>query len=222
MASVFITGANRGIGFELARQYASDGWRVHAASRKPETAERIAGDVVGHRLDVTDVDQVAALGRRFSEESLDLVINNAGVWFSDVENLEGFETNAWDHYMRVNALGPLLVSQALEGSLSKTGAKLVNITARSSSMTLARDRGFGYGPSKAALNAITKSLSVDLAPRQITVIAITPGWVNTDMGADGAKIEVEESVHGIRKVIARATMESTGHFFEYDGAELPW
>lgn len=89
-------------------------------------------------------------------------------------------------------------------------------------MTLARERGFGYGPSKAALNAITKSLSVDLAPRQITVIAITPGWVNTDMGADGAKIEVEESAHGIREVIARASMESTGRFFEYDGAELPW
>ena len=107
MASVFITGANRGIGLELARQYASDGWRVHAASRKPQTAERIAGDVVGHQLDVTDVDQVAALGARFCEEPLDLVINNAGVWFPDVENLEGFDTSAWDHYMRVNALGPL-------------------------------------------------------------------------------------------------------------------
>ena len=125
---------------------------------------------------------MAALGARFREESLDLVINNAGVWFADVESLETFETTAWDRYLRVNALGPLLVSQALENSFSKSGAKLVNITARSSSMTLARDRGFGYGPSKAALNAITKSLSVDLAPRQITVIAITPGWVNTDMG----------------------------------------
>ena len=222
MASVFITGANRGIGLELARQYASDGWRVHAASRKPDTAEQIVGDVVGHMLDVTDVDQLAALGGCFVDETLDLVINNAGVWFADVENLEGFQTTAWERYLRVNALGPLLVSQALANSFAKNGAKLVNISARSSSITLARDKGFGYGPSKAALNAITKSLSVDLAPRQIIVIAITPGWVNTDMGADGANIEVEESVRGIRDVIARTTMESTGRFFEYDGVELPW
>lgn len=222
MASALITGANRGIGFELARQYASLGWRVHAASRKPETAKQICGEVIGHRLDVTDVAQVSALREQFRAEPLDLVINNAGVWFSHVESLETFETATWDRYMRVNALGPLLVSQALESSFSKSGAKLVNISARSASITLARDKGFGYGPSKAALNAITKRLSIELAPRQITVIAITPGWVNTDMGAHGANIEVAESVRGIRDVIARASMHTTGRFFEYDGRELPW
>ena len=69
---------------------------------------------------------------------------------------------------------------------------------------------------------LPKACRLNLAPRQIIVIAITPGWVNTDMGADGANIEVEESVRGIRDVIARTTMESTGRFFEYDGVELPW
>ena len=222
MSSVFITGANRGIGRELARQYACEGWKVHAASRQPETAKQIAGDVTGHLLDVTDVEQVAALRSSFPEQTLDLVINNAGIWLPEAETLESINSSAWNRYMRVNALGPLLVSQALAHSFSTAGAKLVNITARSSSITHARDRGFGYGPSKAALNAITKSLSIDFAPRQITVIAITPGWVNTDMGREGAIIEVEESVRGIRAVIADATIKSSGHFFEYDGSEVAW
>lgn len=222
MPSVFITGANRGIGFEFACQYANAGWRVHAASRVPRTAGEIAGDVEGHLLEVTDAGQISSLSTRFETERLDLVINNAGIWLPDVETLDTFDTSAWDAYMRVNALGALLVSQALANTFSPDGAKLINISSRSASMTLADDKGFGYGSSKAALNAITKSLSVDFASKLIAVVAITPGWVSTDMGGAEANLTVQESVRGMREVIEGVTMEHSGRFYAYDGQEVPW
>ena len=182
MPTVLISGANRGLGLEFARQYARDGWRVHAASRAPATADRLADNVVGHFLDVTDPTQISALRARLADEQLDVIINNAGIWFPKVESLDGFDARAWESYMQVNALGPLIMAQAFADLLSPRGAKLVNVSSRSASIALADDTGFGYGASKAALNAITKSLSVDWRASNVIVIAITPGWVRTDMG----------------------------------------
>jgi len=222
MATAFITGTNRGIGFELVRQYAAEGWRVHAASRHPQSCESIHGEVFSHHLDVADARQIANLGAELQAESFDLVINNAGVYSPETETLDTFSVAKWDTCVRVNALAPLLIARALLGSLSPADAKLVNISTRNASMALANDNGFGYGASKAALNAITKSLSVDLAARGVAVLAITPGWVRTDMGGDDADLGVEESVAGIRTVIAQATMANSGRFLAHDGEVVPW
>jgi NAD(P)-dependent dehydrogenase (short-subunit alcohol dehydrogenase family) len=222
MPTVLITGTNRGIGFEFARQYAADGWRVHATSRSPETCARIPGDVVTHHLDVCDVDSAASLRTAIEPDRLDVVINNAGVWFPEVETLETIDAESWDIYMRVHALGPLVVAQALMNSLTNNDSKLVNISSRSASMTLSDSNGYGYGASKAALDAITKSLAVDCEALGITVLALTPGWVRTDMGGQDANLSAEESVRGMRKVIADATLNDSGQFFAYDGERVPW
>lgn len=222
MPTVLVSGANRGLGLEFVRQYANDGWRVHAASREPETADTIAGDVVGHLLDVTNPKQISDLSRHLASEPLEVLINNAGIWIPEIESLESFNTSAWDRYMHANALGPLLLSQAFADLLSPQGAKLINISSRSASLTLPTTLDLGTAPAKLALNAITKSLSVDWRSRKITVIAITPGWVRTDMGGEAANLSVEESVSGMKEIISKLTIEHSGRFYAYDGQEIPW
>ncbi|MBS38861.1 MAG: short-chain dehydrogenase [Thiotrichales bacterium] len=222
MSTVLITGANRGIGFELARQYAADGWRVHAASRSPETCSSVAGDVVTHELDVTRTDQISSVAAELTGESLDVLINNAGIYLDGTETLGGLDIDAWDRYVRVNTLAPLLVSRAFGPLLAGDGAKLVNISSRNASMALATDDGFGYGASKAALNAITRHLAIELAPHGVVVLAVTPGWVRTDMGGPEAALRVDESVAGIRELIASAGVRESGQFYAHDGEQVPW
>ena len=222
MPTAFITGANRGIGRELCRQYAAAGWRVHAASRAPQDCAIIAGDVIAHRLDLCDQAEIAALKTSLGGQPLDLIINNAGLWFPDVETLDTISIASWEHYVRVHALAPLLVVQTLADSLRAGNAKIANISSRSASSTLSDDKGYGYGSSKAGLSAITKSLSVDFAARGVVVLALTPGWVRTDMGGPDANLSVEQSVTGLRKVIDEAGTEQSGRFFAYDGEEVPW
>jgi NAD(P)-dependent dehydrogenase (short-subunit alcohol dehydrogenase family) len=226
LPSALITGANRGIGLAFVRALAAEGWRIHACCRHPDKAKAlkaVAGEVVAHRLDVTDGLQVAGLARGLVEEPIDLLINNAGRYGSRV----GFGKTPYDEWLevlKVNTVAPLRMAERFVEHLARSEGKLlVNISSRVGSIA---DNGSGgsyvYRSSKAALNMVTKSLSVDLAPRGITVVAFHPGWVRTDMGGESATLAAEESVARMRAVIARLTTADSGRFLSHDGGEIPW
>lgn len=230
MPTVLITGANRGLGLELTRQYAADGWRVHACCRDPGRAAELTrlaadsqGQVTVHRLDVADRAQVAALSRELSGAAIDVLLNNAGV-YGDRKGFGAVDDEVWGRTLRVNAMAPLHMAEAFVEQVARSQRKLiVNVTSLMGSIA---DNGSGgsyvYRSSKAALNAVTKSLSIDLAPRGISACVIHPGWVKTDMGGQNAPLEAPESVSSMRRVIERAHQGGSGKFFDYDGEELPW
>jgi len=232
MQTILITGANRGIGLEFTRQYAGDGLTVHACCRHPAKAADLKaladaanGRVTVHALDVTDGDSVRALAKALGATPLDMIINNAGIYGPrDRGQFGKIDYAAWPEVMTVNVMGPARVAEALAGNLAKGNEKLlVTISSRMGSMAENTSGGaYIYRSSKAAVNAVVRSLAADLAPHGITAIAFHPGWVKTDMGGSGAAISVRESVSGIRSVIAGLKPRDTGTFWNYDGSPMPW
>jgi NAD(P)-dependent dehydrogenase (short-subunit alcohol dehydrogenase family) len=226
MPTVLITGANRGIGLEFVRQYAAEGWSVHAACRDPGKAtelKAIKGGVHLHRLDVTDEGQIDALETALAGEPIDILINNAGVRGMG-DSFGSTEVAGWLETLRVNAIAPVRVSEGLITNLERGQGKLiVNITSRLGSVAENSSGGsYAYRSSKAALNMAAKSMSVDLKGKGITVVVFHPGWVQTDMGGSGAPVTPSESVAGMRAKIAKLTAADSGHFFNYTGQPIPW
>ncbi len=231
MSTVLVTGANRGLGLEFARQYAADGWKVHAACRDPDAAQelgRLAAESGGAirvlALEVTDVASVRAAAQSLAGEAIDVLINNAGVGSPKKQRLGSIDYSAWARVLDVNTLGPMRVVEAFLDSVAKgSDRKIVTLT---SAMGSIADNGSGgsyaYRSSKAAVNIVVKSLSVDLAPRGITCVVVHPGWVRTDMGGPDGKLTPAESVTALRRLIAGLRPEDTGRFFNYDGKPYPW
>ncbi|MCH8035940.1 MAG: SDR family oxidoreductase [Proteobacteria bacterium] len=230
MPTVLITGANRGIGLALARGYAAEGWRVHACCRHPDKARDLktlkegSGDRVAiHRLDVTDGLKVANLSRELAGEAIDVLINNAGVG-GPRGGFGETDFDRWQPVFAVNTFAPLRMAERFVEQVARGERKLiVNISSKMGSIgaNVSGD-SIIYRASKAALNQVSKCLSVALAPRGITVILFHPGWVSTDMGGSEAPVAPEDSAAGMRAVIAGVTAEDNGRFFNYDGEELPW
>jgi NAD(P)-dependent dehydrogenase (short-subunit alcohol dehydrogenase family) len=226
--TVLITGANRGLGLQFAKQYADDGWRVHAACRNPDAAEALneaaaGGAMTLHRLDVGDGDQVGALAAALAGEAIDVLLNNAGV-IGDRSAFGATDYTVWQATLRTNTLAPMRMAEAFADHVAASGRKqMVFVSSRMGSIG---DNGEGgsyvYRSSKAALNAVIKSLSIDLAARGVTAVAFHPGWVSTDMGGASAPIGPAESVGGMRRVIERLTPADNGRFLDYDGSEIPW
>ena len=226
MPSVLVTGANRGIGLEFVRQYAAEGWRVHAACRRPDAARELAaveGDVAIHKLDVADDRQIAALSKGLATEALDVLINNAGVG-GPREGFGETDTAAWLDVFRVNTIAPVRMAERFIEHLMRGRRKLiVGLTSRMGSIADNTSGGYyAYRSSKAALNAAMKSLAIDLAPRGVAVVVFHPGWVKTDMGGPGAQIAPPASVAGMRRKIESLGPADSGCFFNYDGSPLPW
>lgn len=221
MPTVLITGANRGIGHEFARQYAAAGWRVLATCRQP--AQYVgAGEV--HPLDVTSAGSVAALSEKLAGETIDLLINNAGIYGPRGSELAAVEFDAWENVLRTNLLGPVRVARAFAGQVARSPEKkIVFITSKMGSIAENDSGGnYIYRTSKTALNMAVKSLSIDLRDQGVTCILFHPGWVRTAMGGPSALIDVETSVTGMRATIERAYSADSGGFFNYDGRKLPW
>lgn len=225
MPTLLITGANRGIGLALVRGFAGDGWRVHACCRQPERAtdlKAVEGDVTRHRLDVTDGLRVHGLARELADEAIDLLVNNAGI-FGPRRGFGETDYDDWLKVLAVNTLAPLRLAERFVEQIARSERRLiVNVSSRMGSIANGKGGAYGYRSSKAALNAVTKGLSEDLRDRGITVVALHPGWVQTDMGGDGADITVEASAAGLRKVIDGLTSAHSGRFFNYDGEEIAW
>ncbi|MGQ0383685.1 MAG: SDR family oxidoreductase [Gammaproteobacteria bacterium] len=231
MPTILITGANRGLGLEFARQYAADGWRVYAACRDPETSTELrklaaasGGSIRVLAMNVADTASVKAAAVELKGEALDLLLNNAGVGSPPGKALGSLDYAAWLKVLDVNALGPARVVESLLENVEKGERKLiVTITSRMGSIDDNRSGGsYPYRSSKAAVNMVVKSLSVDLAPRGITCVVLHPGWVRTDMGGAGGKLSPAESISEMRKLIARLGPKDAGKFYDYDGTGIPW
>ncbi|MDX1559073.1 MAG: SDR family oxidoreductase [Marinobacter sp.] len=218
--TVVITGANRGIGLELARHYAGEGCDVIGVCREtsPELTEIAARIVVG--VDVTTEDGIRKLTDELKGQSIDLLINNAGL-LQD-EKLGSIDFDSIRTQMEVNAYAPLRVAEALASQIP-AGGKIANITSRMGSIADNDSGGrYGYRASKAALNAFGKSLAMDLKPKGIAVAQLHPGYVQTRMVNFGGLITPEESAKGLAARIEGLNLENTGSFWHSNGEELPW
>jgi NAD(P)-dependent dehydrogenase (short-subunit alcohol dehydrogenase family) len=231
MPTTLVTGANRGLGLEFARQYAADGWQVFATCRVPKAAkelQQIAAESGGRvrvlEMDVTDAASVRAAAAGLEGEAIDLLLNNAGVGGPPGQQLGSLDYAAWARVLDTNTLGPMRVAEAFLESVAKSRLKqIVTITSGMGSIADNTSGGrYAYRSSKAAVNMVMKSLSVDLAPRGITCVVMSPGWVRTDMGGAGGKLAPDESIRAMRSVIAPLGLKDSGRFLSYNGKDFPW
>jgi NAD(P)-dependent dehydrogenase (short-subunit alcohol dehydrogenase family) len=226
---VLITGASRGIGLELASQYAADGWRVLATCRDPaganallEVRERYPRRLFVHALDVAEEAQIEELGRHLREDALDVLINNAG-WALRQRTLAETTLAAMERAMRVNAFATLKMSQVFAPHVARSRKKtIVTISSQMGSITENDGLRYGYRASKAAANMIVKTLALELAGHGIVVASLHPGWVRTDFGGADAPLSAHESALRVRELIAALTPAKSGGFFAQDGREIPW
>jgi len=230
--TVLVTGANRGIGLELARQYADDGWRVLACCREPARAaelQQIAGAheerVMPRALDVADSRSRSTLARKLDGEPIDLLIHNAGIYGPNGVRLgHNTDEKAWIEVLKVNTIAPLKLTELLVGNVAAGRRRVIAVM--SSGMASIADNTSGsaylYRSSKAALNAIARSLAIDLKAKKIIVVALCPGWVQTDMGGSSAPLSVGRSVGGLRRVLEGLKQSDSGSFIRYNGERVPW
>jgi len=221
---VLLTGANRGIGLEFARQLAARGDRVVATCRNPAAASELAAlDVQVEPLDVTDAMGIERIAALYADRALDLLINNAGVGVGH-RPLGELDYDEMGAFYRTNAVGPLRLTEHLLPALRRVEDRtVVSLTSRVGSIQDNTSGGsYAYRASKAALNAITKSLAIDLADEGFTCVVLHPGWVQTDMGGGNAPLPTEQSVAGMLKVVEGLAPADSGGFFDYTGESLPW
>jgi NAD(P)-dependent dehydrogenase (short-subunit alcohol dehydrogenase family) len=233
MPRVLITGANRGLGLEFARQYSSDGWDVSATARNPKQSrelERLAQSkrVSTHALDVTSDDSVKHLAETLNGMPVDLLILNSAIFTRDGNKFGELNFAVWRESFETNVLGAMRVAQALIQNVAASKQKqIVAISTGMASLeTLATTIGFGtayhYRSSKAALNMAMSILAKEVEPQGISVLIFSPGWVQTDMGGPNAALTPEQSIAAMRKVLEGNPMELSGKFLSYDGSTWPW
>jgi len=229
--NVLITGTNRGIGLEMVKVAVKNQWRVFACCRNPHEANkltevaRMSGGLVSvHAMDVSDVAQIQAVAYELRNESIDMLINNAGVYGPKHTRFEDVTEQDWIETFRINSIAPLVVSQHFVNHVAMSQKKLIACV--SSKMGSMADNGSGgsyiYRSTKAALNAVVKSMSIDLAEKNITCVILHPGWVKTDMGGSYAEITTRESVLQMFNTLEKCTINDAGSFYEIDGSIIPW
>lgn len=222
MPTILITGANRGLGFEFVRQYAAAGWRVLATVRDPlsgRAASEAGGEV--YVADMADMGTLRRLKQALHGIQLDVVLNNAGIYGQD-QDFGAVDADGFLKVMRVNALAPLQMAELFADQVP-AGGIIAAISSKMGSVAENSSGGFyAYRASKAALNMVIKSLSLDLKDKGITVLALSPGWVRTDMGGANAPLEPPQAVAGMRAVLDKAKLADSGKFFHFDGTEVAW
>lgn len=228
---VFISGANRGIGYQLAMQFAAKSYQVIAGYRDKSRAVSLlkqaenTANLHPFQVDVASKEAIEALGSfiRSKFNRLDILINNAGINQSRTRNLEGLEWSDIAHHLDINVGGAFLASQQLY-PLIKKGAdkKIINISSQLGSIGMGGGGPIPYSISKAALNMLTKNLSTAFRADGITVISMHPGWVRTDMGGHAAPLSAEDASAHIVTTIEGIAASETGDFLNYDGTALPY
>ncbi|HEY0877844.1 MAG TPA: SDR family NAD(P)-dependent oxidoreductase [Zeimonas sp.] len=246
MPRALILGASRGLGLEFAKQYAADGWTVLATHRAPADAERLREiGVQPLALDVLDPGAPTALAAALAAVSgdartatqaeavsdeaaragaLDLAIVNAGIHGPRQVRIDHPPSvTDFDAVMHTNVLGPMRLLAVLARPLEATKGTLALVTSRMGSVSAASTpNSLLYRVSKAAENMLAKAAHVELSPCGVRVLALHPGWVRTDMGGPNAEVGLEESVRGMRRVLADALSYPGGCFFDYKGEALAW
>ncbi|MGB7730760.1 MAG: SDR family oxidoreductase [Candidatus Acidiferrum sp.] len=236
MATVFVTGANRGLGLEFARQYATDGWKVLAAVREPKKAKELQdlakkySNVEIHQLNVADEKSIRNLAAELDGESIDVLIHNSGVYPREGQKVGEIDYTGWRAAFETNVFGTMRVTEALLKNVEASERK--QIAAISSSMASLRGiqggsvaqagTSYQYRSSKTASNMALSILAQELEPRDISVTLLDPGWVKTDMGGPHAQLTPEQSIGGMRKVLAGDPKQIAGKFIGHDGITRPW
>lgn len=235
-ASALITGANRGLGLEHARQYVAKGWRVFATCRDPSSATELnalaqqSEQFTVLPLEVTDFAAVDALADQLGNTPIDVLINNAGIFGHPLfdgmqqQRIGSMDYEIWREVLEVNLLAPFKITEALLKNVARSHQK--KVVMMSSEMGSIGHNTVGgsqaYRSSKAALNMVSKCLAIELAERSVTVVALGPGWCRTDMGTDEANLDTADSVHQQQDTIARLTLDDSGSFVNYTGAVIGW
>jgi NAD(P)-dependent dehydrogenase (short-subunit alcohol dehydrogenase family) len=237
MFTVLITGANRGLGLEFARQYAEDGWRVIACCRSPESADELkalAGkhpDIAVEKLDVQDHSQIEELAREYAGQPVDVLLNNAGLigplpYDEHIERQHFGSTDyaVWDAVLRTNVYGPLKMAEAFVEHVAASEQKVIaNISSEVSSIAGFAIPAIAYASSKSALNRAMTIVAGQLRERGIIVALFCPGYVKTRMDfSNYATVEIPESITALRALIGGLTIEDSGTFRRYDGKPLAW
>ena len=230
---ILITGSNRGIGLATVKEYLQRGnVQLFAACRNPDSADELQKlakqypeNLTIIPLEVTEQYSIAAAFKMIAAKvnALDVVINNAGINPSG-QSFPKITAELMLHVLEVNTVAPMMIAQAAF-ELLKNGdnPRLVHISSDMGSLTLRTYGGdYGYCSSKAALNMAMRGMAADLRRFGITTVALDPGWVQTDMGGEGASLEPVESAQGIVKVISGLTARDNGRYLAYDGSEHPW
>lgn len=225
--TVLVTGASRGIGLEFARQYAADGWTVLATVRDlkaPGDLGAVKGDVEVLELEATSDTSMAALATRVGARPIDVLIPNAGGGGGPPVPVAELSRADWHDAIALNTYGPFHLAALLRDNL-ETGEqrKLVGISSGAASIGVFQQNGYyAYTAAKAALNSLWRTLSVEWKPLGITCMVLRPGKVRTRQTEFTGDLSPEQSVAGMRQVIARTGLEQTGSFYGYDGQEVPW
>ena len=229
--NVLITGASRGIGVEMVKYGIEQNWRLFACCRHPQQADALLslaklanGRVSVHVVDMDELATIQALAYELRNEAIDILVNNAGVYGSDNNRFGNVDVASWLNTFQVNSIAPLKVAEALIEQLRMGDKKI--IACMTSKMGSMADNGSGnsyiYRSSKAALNAVVKSLSIDLRDDGIKCVALHPGWVKTDMGGPNAEISTRESVTRLFDIMLKLEENDSGRFIDIDGADIPW
>jgi NAD(P)-dependent dehydrogenase (short-subunit alcohol dehydrogenase family) len=236
MPRVLITGANRGLGLEHARQFAAQGWRVVACARSPERAadlQKLAAEypqeIALETLDVTDFDAVDALGERLADEPLDLLLNNAGTYGPQgapagmaYQGLDAMDYRIWRQMLEVNLLAPFRVAVAMQPALRRAARPLLVMMSSDLGSIANNQQGhsYAYRSTKAGLNMLTKGIAVEWPG--IIVVAMAPGWCRTDLGGADAVVDPVDSVREQQKVFATLTPADSGRFIDRFGETVAW
>jgi NAD(P)-dependent dehydrogenase (short-subunit alcohol dehydrogenase family) len=229
MPSILVTGANRGLGLEFAKQYAAGGYRVFATAREPKDATELAAlakaypSLSVHKLSVDQAESVAALARELEGQPLDILLNNAGVMGPRQQTLGRLDYAGMLETLNVNSIAPLRLAETLLPNVEKSERKLiVALTSGMGSIADSSGGYYAYRASKAALNMSYHNLALDLKERGIIAIVINPGWVQTDMGGRGAPLKPDVSISAMRKVFDGLTLADSGKFMDYKGGTWAW
>ncbi|MEP0233364.1 SDR family NAD(P)-dependent oxidoreductase [Roseibium sp.] len=225
MTSILITGANRGIGLELARAAVDKGWLVHASVRTQAQAEELSmslPDVKTMVFDVTDREAIAKAAAGLTAP-IDVVINNAGVIGPDRQSPLNMDFEGFAQTLAINTLAPLAIAQAFLPHLRQSEhAKILTVSSQMAWMGYAKSDRIAYRASKAAVNKVMQGLATDLEAEKIAVCLIDPGWVKTDMGGAEADNDAGDVAKGILKIAEDLEISKTGAFFKWTGEERPF
>jgi NAD(P)-dependent dehydrogenase (short-subunit alcohol dehydrogenase family) len=236
MPTVLITGANRGLGLEFVRQYAAAGWDIVATARQPESARELRHIASDHsnvslrELNIANDESVQDFADELDGKPIDVLLHNSGIYPREGQTIGQIDYHGWQNAIETNLFGPIRLTEALLENVAASERK--QIAAISTSMASLRGvqggsvgmagTSYQYRTSKTALNMAFSILAKELEPRAISVVMIDPGWVKTDMGGSHAQLTPEQSITGIRQVLAGDPKEISGKFIGYDGVVRPW
>ena len=207
--TALITGSGRGLGKELARQYAANGWEVIGTTRR--------------ELEMKNLRQIREFAARLNGKPIDLLFCNAGILGKQEVKLGSLDFNSWEEILRVNLLGPAALAESLVDNVAGSERRIIAMmSSRVGSITESTGTTLPYATSKAALNMLVKGLAAQLQDRRIIVVALHPGWVRTDMSGGQGRFSPQTAVHNLREVISGLGDSDSGKFISYDGSEIPW